>query len=82
MACRAESFSAVCVCFFYTHAPLQRSNTTGFIVHLCYYFDIGDAVTRSVSGFPLQVPLLHCYILVHLKVTSSAIVTVDQSLSI
>jgi hypothetical protein len=63
------------------HAPLHSSNTTCFIVHLCYYFDIGDAVTRSVSGFPLQVSLLHRYILVPLKVTS-AIVTIDQSLSI
>jgi hypothetical protein len=63
-----------------THAPLQRSNTTCFIVRLCYYFDIGDAVTRSVSGFPLQLPLLHRYVLVPLKVTS-AIVTIGQSLS-
>jgi hypothetical protein len=48
--------------FFYwlnTHAPLQRSNTKCFIVHLCYYFDIGDAVTRSVSALPLQVSCMY-----------------------
>jgi len=63
----------VCVCmyiyiyFFFcwlnTHAPLQRSNTTCFIVPLCYFFVVGDAETNSVNGFPLQVSLLHCYIL-------------------
>jgi hypothetical protein len=73
----------VCIFVYWlnTHAPLQRSNTTCVIVHLCYYFDIGNAVTRSVSGFPLQVSLLHRYLLVPTKVTS-AIVTIDQSLSI
>jgi len=57
-------------CFFNyywlnTHAPLQRSNTTRtcFILPLCYFFVVGDAETNSVNGFPLQVSLLHCYIL-------------------
>jgi hypothetical protein len=71
--------------FFYwlnTHAPLGRSNATCFIVHVCYNSDIGDAVTRSVSGFPVHVSLLHRYILGPLKVTTSAIVIIDQSLSI
>jgi hypothetical protein len=77
----------VCFLFYFfiywlnRHAPLHSSNTTCFIVRLCYYFDTGDAVTRLVSGFPLQVLLLHRFILVPLKVTS-AVITIDQSLSI
>jgi hypothetical protein len=51
----------VCVFFmlFIKHAPLQRSNTTCFIVHLCYIFVVGDAVTNTINGFPLQLSLLY-----------------------
>jgi hypothetical protein len=44
---------------FIKHAPLQRNNTTCFIVHLCYIFVVGDAVTNTVNGFPSQLSLLH-----------------------
>jgi hypothetical protein len=44
-----------------------------------YILDIGNAVTMSVSGFPLQVSLLHRYLLVPIKVIF-AFVTIDQSL--
>jgi hypothetical protein len=66
------------ILFFYclnTHAPLHRSNTTCFIVHFRY----SECRDQSVSGFPLQVSLLHRYLLVPIKVIS-AIVTIDQSL--
>jgi hypothetical protein len=43
-----------------------------------YIFDIGNTVTRSGSGFPVQVSLLHRYLLVPMKVISE-IVTIDQS---
>jgi len=39
------------------------TNTTCFIVLLCYFFVVGDAETSSINGFPLQVSLLHCYVL-------------------
>ena len=58
----------VCVCFFFNicirHAPLQKSNTTCFIGHLCNFFVIGDAVTNKISGFPLH---LHLHYIEHLK---------------
>jgi hypothetical protein len=44
---------------FIKHAPLERSNTTCFIVHLCYIFVVGDAVTNTINGFPLQLSLLY-----------------------
>jgi hypothetical protein len=62
----------VCICvwcvfmLFIKHAPLQRSNTTCFIVHLCYIFVIEDAVTNTINGFPLQLPLLHTWYFEHL----------------
>jgi hypothetical protein len=53
----------VCIFFmlFIKHAPLQRSNTICFIVHLCYIFVVGDAVTNTINGFPLQLSLLHTF---------------------
>jgi hypothetical protein len=53
---------------------------TAVILHASWYIlDIGNAVTMSVSGFPLQVSLLHRYLLAPIKVIS-AFVTIDQSL--
>jgi len=49
---------------FIRHAPLQKSNTICFIVHLCNFFVIGDAVTNTVSGFPLH---LHLHYFEHLN---------------
>jgi hypothetical protein len=43
---------------FIKHAPLQSSNTTCFILHLLLSA-VGDAVTITINGFPLQFSLLH-----------------------
>jgi len=51
------------ICLFW-HAPLQKSHTTCFIVHLFNFFVIGDAVTNTISGFPLH---LHFRYIEHLK---------------
>jgi len=50
--------------YLFWHAPLQKSNTTCFIVHLFNFFIIGDAVTNTISGFPLH---LHFHYIEHLK---------------
>ena len=61
----------VCILYIYLfiylfirHAPLQKSNSIGFILHLCNFFVIGDAVTNTISGFPLH---LHLHYLEHLQ---------------
>ena len=59
----------VCVCVFlyidlFRHAPLQECNTTCFIVHFGNFFIIGNAVTWTISGFPLH---LHLQYFEHLK---------------
>jgi len=58
----------VCMYFFcndlFRHVPLQECNTTCFIVHFGNFFSIGNAVTWTVSGFPLH---LHLQYFEHLK---------------
>ena len=62
-------YACVYVCIFlnnvlFRHAPLQESNTTCFIVHFGNFFIIGNAVTWTISGFPLH---LHLQYFEHLK---------------
>jgi len=50
------------VCIFlnndlFMHAPLQECITTCFIVHFGNFFIIGNAVTWTISGFPLHLHL-------------------------
>jgi hypothetical protein len=52
--CVSEGFFML----FIKHAPLQKSNTTCLIVHLCYIFVVGDAVTLSMDSLYS----CHCYI--------------------
>jgi hypothetical protein len=67
-------------CWLNTHAPLQSSNTTCFIVHLCYFFVVGDAVTSSSMDSLYR---CHCYnVTYHLKYTISAVIREDRNLSI
>ena len=45
-------------------APLKECNTTCFSVHFGNFFIIGNAVTCTISGFPLH---LHLQFFEHLK---------------
>ena len=51
-------YTYVCFLLFIKHVPLQRNYTTCFVVHLCYFFFVGDAMTNTINGFPLELSLL------------------------
>jgi len=67
-------YVCMCVCMYvfctyiyidiFRHAPLQECNTTCFIVHFGNFFIIRNAVTWTISGFPLH---LHLQYFEHLR---------------
>ena len=60
-------YVCMCVCMFvcmYFFIMIYLCNTTCFIVHFVNFFIIGNAVTWTISGFPLY---LHLQYFEHLK---------------